>query len=235
MTSEEKQEIIASVTQAVLEQLFGNRGVDIMGLSSAQSLDGISTFPAIQTTTSEGVTTRTIVSVPVALLTQAVQTAIAQAETATSSARSAAAGWAAAANKMGSDLVVIKGNITDLQSTDNSLAALTSYAECSTAANVAAKTVAITDFALPANGGCLHIKMANANTAAAGVTLDVNSTGAKAMLYNGSAVSATNTWLDGEVIVVYYDGTNYQASNAQGGGVDYDVVTSEEVAGMEDP
>jgi hypothetical protein len=38
------------------------------------------------------------------------------------------------------------------------------------------------------------------------------------LYYNGAAASASNTWDAGEVLSVYYDGTYYQASNAQGGG-----------------
>ena len=211
------------MTQTDIEQVISellSRGLDITGLDSAQSLDGISTFPAIQTTANG----KAIVAVPISLLTQAIQTVINNAQSATAAAQSAAAGWAAAANKMGSDLVVIEGDITTLQNADKSLTALTSYAECPTAANVAAKAVTIADFALPTNGGCLHIKMTNANTATSGVTLNINATGAKSLFYNGSAVSATNSWEDGEVVEVFYDGTNYQASNTQGGGVDFEGV-----------
>ncbi len=214
MTPEEKQEIITAATTAVLQQLFGAKGIDITGLSSVQSLDGISTFPAIQSVNGD----LALVSVPISLLTQAVQTVIGHAEQATANAQSAAAGWAAAAHKTNGEITIINGNITTLQNADKSLSTLTSYAECSTGADTASKAVTIQDFALPIRGGCLHIKMANANTAASNVTLNINATGAKPLYYNGSAVSATNTWEANEVIEVYYDGNNYQASNARGGG-----------------
>lgn len=99
-----------------------------------------------------------------------------------------------------------------------SLPTLMAYAECSTGAGTATKTVSITGYSLPTNGGCLHIKMTHANTVASNVKLNINTTGAKPLYYNGSAVSATNTWEDNEVIEVFYDGDNYQASNARGGG-----------------
>lgn len=51
-------------------------------------------------------------------------------------------------------------------------------------------------------------------------TLNINSTGAKTLWYNGAAVSAQNTWEAGEIISVFYDGTRFQASNSQGGGGD---------------
>lgn len=212
MTAEEKQ--------AIIEELLtsASNSLDITSLSAAESLEGISTFPAIQATTSGGTTSYALVKVPISLLTQAVQDVITNANTATSAARSAASGWAAAAVKMGSDIVVIEGDISNLQDADKSLSSLTAYAECSTAANVSAKAVTVPFFSLPTNGGCLHVKMANANTAASNVTLNINGTGAKGLLYNGSAVSATNTWEANEVLQIYYDGNNYQATNAQGGG-----------------
>lgn len=223
MTPEEKQEII----DAVLLSLFSDSNsklLDITGLDAAQSLDGISTFPAVLTTTNNGVTTKALVSVPISLLTQSIQDVIDDAEEATADAQSAAAGWAAAAHKSKGEITIINGNILNLQDADKSISTLTAYAECSTAANVSAKVVTVPYFALPTSGGCLHIKMEHANTAVSGVTLNINATGAKDLLYNGSAVSATNTWEDNEVLEIYYDGENYQATNAQGGGGSADKV-----------
>lgn len=222
------------MTQADIEQVISellSRGLDITGLDSAQSLDGISTFPAIQTTANG----KAIVAVPISLLTQAIQTAIENALSATAAAQSAAAGWAAATRKMGNELVAINSGIELLGEADGRIAALTAYAHCDTAANVATKAVAIADFALPGSGGCLHIRMVNANTAASGVTLNVGGTGAKPLLYDGEAVSGVNTWRDGEVLEVYYDGTSYQATNALGGVIGMEVVRSADVAEMEDP
>lgn len=90
------------------------------------------------------------------------------------------------------------------------------YYVCDTDANTAAKTVVATNYVL-GTGGSMKVKMTNANTADA-VTLNINSTGAKALYYNGAQASSTNSWEAGEVIEVYYDGDNYQASNAMGGG-----------------
>lgn len=59
--------------------------------------------------------------------------------------------------------------------------------------------------------------MIKANTAN-NATLKIGSETAKTLLYNGETVSASNTWEANEVISVYFDGTNYQASNAMGGG-----------------
>lgn len=91
----------------------------------------------------------------------------------------------------------------------------TGYLTCTTAAGTAAKTVTKTGFVL--STGCrLVIKMSYANTAAS-PTLNVNNTGAKPFYYNGSVASSNNTWEAGETVDVYYDGTNFYASNVQGG------------------
>ncbi len=92
---------------------------------------------------------------------------------------------------------------------------LVGYYVCDTAAGTAAKTVAATGYSLT-NGGCIRIKMTNANTAN-NVTLNINSTGAKALYYDGAQASSTNTWEAGEVLEVYYDGTQYQCASGGGG------------------
>ena len=92
---------------------------------------------------------------------------------------------------------------------------LVGYYVCDTAAGTAAKTVAATGYSLT-NGGCIRIKMNNANTAA-NVTLNINSTGAKALYYDGAQASSSNSWDAGEVLEVYYDGTQYQCASGGGG------------------
>ena len=90
------------------------------------------------------------------------------------------------------------------------------YFTCETNASTAAKTVTASGYKLQ-NGGAIKIYMANGNTASS-PTLNINATGAKPIYYNGAIASPTNSWEAGEVIEVYYDGTNYQATNFQGGG-----------------
>ena len=99
------------------------------------------------------------------------------------------------------------------------------YYECNTAAGTATKatttnTIGQSTFAVPVKGCIVKVKMANANTATDTVYLQFGSDAntKKELKYNGLAVDASNSWEDGEVISVYYDGTYYQASNAQGGG-----------------
>lgn len=62
------------------------------------------------------------------------------------------------------------------------------YGSCSTAAGTAAKTVSCSGFAL-VTGAEITVKFTVTNTAA-NPTLNVNSTGAKAIYYNGAAISA---------------------------------------------
>lgn len=90
------------------------------------------------------------------------------------------------------------------------------YYICETAAATAAKTVSASGYLLKA-GGNIRIKMSYANTAA-NATLNIGGTGAKPLYYNDARASASNTWEAEEVVVVYYDGENFIASNAQGGG-----------------
>lgn len=116
--------------------------------------------------------------------------------------------------------------------------ARTNYLVCDTAAATAAKVVSATGFVLT-NGGALKIKMANANTAN-NATLNINSTGAKALIYDGIQASAANTWEAGEVLDVYYDETNelFFANNVSSGGKfadgtkvkNVDVITTTEMA-----
>ena len=92
---------------------------------------------------------------------------------------------------------------------------LTGYTVCDTAANAAAKTVAITGLTFLTMGIRLLVKMINSNTAS-NVTMNINSLGAKPLFYNGKRVSGDNSWKAGEVLDVYYDGTNLQSCNVMG-------------------
>lgn len=103
----------------------------------------------------------------------------------------------------------------DLNENVGQIQASSSYVTCTTGAGTAAKTVSLSDFAL-STGIRLVVKMSYANTAAS-ATLNVNNTGAKPMYYNGAVASADNSWDSNEIIDVFYDGTNYQAFNIQGG------------------
>lgn len=106
-------------------------------------------------------------------------------------------------------------SLSTISTSISNLLAMLGYYECSTAAGTAAKTVSASGYVLT-NGGCIRIKMTNANTAD-NVTLNINSTGAKALYYDGAQASATNTWEAGEVLEVYYDGTQYQCASGGGG------------------
>ena len=118
-----------------------------------------------------------------------------------------------------SDKAYIDGLPTSLSSLSTSISnllAMLGYYECSTAAGTAAKTVSASGYVLT-TGGCIRIKMNNANTADS-VTLNINSTGAKALYYDGAQASSSNSWDAGDVLEVFYDGTQYQCASGGGGG-----------------
>lgn len=89
----------------------------------------------------------------------------------------------------------------------NGSAAITHYGTCSTAAATAAKTVSLTGFTL-VTGARVMIKFTVTNTAAS-PTLNVNSTGAKSIMYRGAAISAGYLAAN-RVYEFVYDGTNYE-------------------------
>lgn len=88
----------------------------------------------------------------------------------------------------------------------NGTADITHFATCSTAAATQAKTASITGFNL-VTGARVTIKFTVTNTAA-NPTLNVNGTGAKAIKYRGSAISAGYLAAN-RVYEFVYDGTDY--------------------------
>lgn len=110
----------------------------------------------------------------------------------------------------------------DLAAQDEKLAELSSqiagvgYVECTTAAGTAAKAVTVTGLTALTSGIRLLVKMTYNNTAS-NATLNINSLGAKPLYYNNVRVSGDNAWESGEVVDVYFDGTNFYAVNVQGG------------------
>lgn len=89
----------------------------------------------------------------------------------------------------------------------NGSAAITHYGECSTAAATVAKTVALTGFTL-VTGARIAVKFTVTNTAS-NPTLNVNSTGAKAIMYRGSAI--TKGYLAANRVYEFvYDGTDWE-------------------------
>lgn len=89
----------------------------------------------------------------------------------------------------------------------NGTADIGHYGTCSTAAGTAAKTVALTGYKL-VTGSRVTVKFTVTNTAAS-PTLNVNSTGAKSILYRGSAISAGHLAANRTYEFVY-NGTAYE-------------------------
>lgn len=79
---------------------------------------------------------------------------------------------------------------------------------CVTSKSTAAKTASFTYFALHANQW-VFINFRYANTKAAAITLNINSTGAKPLYINGNPSSASNYSFPAGSYLVFYDGTNY--------------------------
>lgn len=99
----------------------------------------------------------------------------------------------------------------------------TDYVVCSVESIIADKAITIPDYELNAKTRIL-VKMDSENTAN-NATLKINIAGgtisAKPLFYNGVRVSADNTWDAGAVLDIYFDGTNFQATDwagAAGGG-----------------
>lgn len=82
------------------------------------------------------------------------------------------------------------------------------YATCSTAATTSAKTASFDDFSLEA-GARIAVKFTYANTISS-PTLNVNSTGAKAIYWHGAPLTSTQYWVAGAVLEFLYDGTYWQ-------------------------
>ena len=80
------------------------------------------------------------------------------------------------------------------------------YGTCSEASATAAKTVSVSGYTLN-TGSRILVKFTNTNTAA-NPTLNVNSTGAKAIYVNGAAI-APNRLQGGTIYEFCYNGTQY--------------------------
>jgi len=101
--------------------------------------------------------------------------------------------------------------------------ALCKAIDCNTAAGTAAKTVDLSGFTL-VKGARLIVNLKNANTAQSALTLNVNSTGAKTIRWNGTVTSSSTYAMTATQYNCYYDGTywcmdsSYEAKNARGAG-----------------
>lgn len=107
-----------------------------------------------------------------------------------------------------------------MPNTINNTKSLNNSVTCSTAAGTAAKTVSLSGFTL-VKGAKLIINLQNANTAQSALTLNVNSTGAKTIVWDGKVTSSTNYAMPTGYYNCYYDGTYwfmesyYESHNAR--------------------
>lgn len=86
------------------------------------------------------------------------------------------------------------------------------WATCSTAAATVDKVAACSGFKLE-TGAAVLVKF-TANNTAASPTLNVNSTGAKAIVANGTTAVAAYQWKANQVVLCVYDGTSWQLINS---------------------
>ena len=105
--------------------------------------------------------------------------------------------------------------INSIQETIRNLSAMDGYYVCDTQGSSGQKTIVSNDYLLTL-GGSIKIKFDEANESD-DVSLKIGSAEAKTLYYNGSPASSSNTWEDGDILEVFYDGTNYQAYNLKGG------------------
>ena len=85
----------------------------------------------------------------------------------------------------------------------------TAYLVCSTLGSVREKTIDLPEFVLSTRIR-LTIKMEHAHTNTQYTpTLSIGNSGSKTIKYNGQPVTSSNTWADGEIVDVIYDGTQY--------------------------
>ena len=100
------------------------------------------------------------------------------------------------------------GSKIRINNTDYSIAS-SLYGTCSTGSNTAAKVVTCADFDTLITGVLILVKFDNGNTAA-NPTLNVNSTGAKAIYLDSNNAPGTTelkSWRANEVVPFVYDGT----------------------------
>ena len=116
-------------------------------------------------------------------------------------------------------------NISQIKvgNTNYNLKAIDDYATCGSAADVVAKTATTSSGFALTTGRKVTVKFTNGNTAN-NMTLNIDSTGAKAVYLKGSSV-ANNIISAGDTVDLIYNGTQYDivgivSSGGGGGGID---------------
>lgn len=104
----------------------------------------------------------------------------------------------------------------------------TLYGTCDTAAATAAKVVTCADFDKLETGVTIHVKFDNANSAST-PTLNVNSTGAKAIWVNGGAGVGVGWWKSNSIIAFTYDGDYWVANDSYYKDTTYTTITAAEL------
>lgn len=85
------------------------------------------------------------------------------------------------------------------------------YYVCGSSAGSTVRAITIPGYVLTA-GGSIKVKMTNTILNASTVSFEINNTtNQKPLYYEGDVAGKDNTWSAGEIIEVFYDGTNFQS------------------------
>ena len=107
--------------------------------------------------------------------------------------------WTPAPEDVDSAIAAVEGTATEALMKHG-------YCSCTAAAATQAKTATLTGFQLEV-GSTVHVIFTNANSVAK-PSLNVNSTGAKTIIWNNANITAANSpWAAGECVTLVYDGT----------------------------
>ena len=119
------------------------------------------------------------------------------------------------------------GVFTDKNNVDHPVTSVL-YGTCATAADTAAKVVTCADFDTLMAGVTIRVKFANGNTAQ-NPTVNINNTGAKSVYrFGNTAPVGDNTWEDGAVVELIYDGTSFFMANSDNIGGLYNALDSKQ-------
>lgn len=112
------------------------------------------------------------------------------------------------------DLEALEDSFTGELSELRSAIGNTDYVVCETSGNIQQKAVRIPGFNL-SNKARFLVKMNDPNIAANAILrVDSDTTSyAKPLFYNGTRATTNNSWADGAILDIYYDGTNFQATD----------------------
>lgn len=103
--------------------------------------------------------------------------------------------------------------LSKIKSRINEVSARHGYYVCSTISSEPDKEIEVPNFELSTNIRLL-VKMGYSNTVD-NVSFEVNNTGAYPLYYNNSPASKFNSWIEGEILDIYFDGASFKAFSSK--------------------